>query len=182
MDELWATIASGVSPVPYRLRDSLPHRWVRFHSLPDAQRYAANEAEHTVVLRSHNAVLNFIAQTGEMVRFVSSGFSYTVEPIRENGLLRQLDPNAVHWRTIPNEDGFSHFYFSEWNWEPGIFDAILSRVAAWEIVDTMLIGTHGHWIYHPYDGGADVIAPDTAKRDSIRDAYDDWLSPHPTGL
>lgn len=38
------------------------------------------------------------------------------------------------------------------------------------------------WLYHPYDGGMDVIASDVSTRDRLRQSYDDWLSTHPSGL
>jgi hypothetical protein len=38
------------------------------------------------------------------------------------------------------------------------------------------------WLFHPYDGGMDVIAPTTADRDALRDRHRDWLSKHPQGF
>jgi hypothetical protein len=38
------------------------------------------------------------------------------------------------------------------------------------------------WLYHPYDGGADVITASTQQRDIFRERYPQWLSAHPTGL
>jgi hypothetical protein len=38
------------------------------------------------------------------------------------------------------------------------------------------------WLYHPYDGGADVIAASPGHRDQLRRAHADWLSAHRSGL
>lgn len=38
------------------------------------------------------------------------------------------------------------------------------------------------WLYHPHDGGADVIAPTTRERDALKIRHRDWLSAHPAGL
>ncbi|TQS31246.1 hypothetical protein FLW16_00640 [Microbispora sp. KK1-11] len=38
------------------------------------------------------------------------------------------------------------------------------------------------WLYHPYDGGADVIAPTRTERDALKERHRDWLSAHPLGL
>lgn len=38
------------------------------------------------------------------------------------------------------------------------------------------------WVYHPYDGGADVIAPTAHDRDVLKNRHADWLSAHPAGL
>ena len=32
------------------------------------------------------------------------------------------------------------------------------------------------WLYHPYDGGGDVIAPSEAARDQLAAEHEDWLS------
>ena len=37
-------------------------------------------------------------------------------------------------------------------------------------------------IYHPYDGGADVIAPTTAERNKLRAEFSSWLSRRSDGL
>ena len=31
------------------------------------------------------------------------------------------------------------------------------------------------WLYHPYDGGADVIASTVRDRDVLKDRHADWL-------
>ncbi len=38
------------------------------------------------------------------------------------------------------------------------------------------------WLYHPYDGGADVIAPSSVERDKLKSKFAAWLSDHPQGL
>ena len=38
------------------------------------------------------------------------------------------------------------------------------------------------WLYHPYDGGADVIAPTAYEHDVLKGRHADWLSAHPAGL
>ncbi|MEU6409518.1 hypothetical protein [Microbispora sp. NPDC046933] len=38
------------------------------------------------------------------------------------------------------------------------------------------------WLYHPYDGGADVIGPTRAARDALKGRHRDWLSAHSLGL
>ena len=38
------------------------------------------------------------------------------------------------------------------------------------------------WLYHPYDGDADVIAVTSAQRDALKLRHAEWLSTHPWGL
>jgi hypothetical protein len=50
------------------------------------------------------------------------------------------------------------------------------------IANVMITDVTLRWLYHPYDGGMDVILPTTAERNSLRRRHSEWLSTHPTGL
>jgi hypothetical protein len=39
-----------------------------------------------------------------------------------------------------------------------------------------------HWLYCPYNGGADVLLPTVVERDTLKERHVDWLSSHPRGL
>lgn len=53
----WDTAWGDCRPVSYDLRNCLPDRWVRFHSLPGSQRYASNDDEYAELMRRHQTVL-----------------------------------------------------------------------------------------------------------------------------
>ena len=38
------------------------------------------------------------------------------------------------------------------------------------------------WLFHPYDGGMDVIAPSVRERDRLAARFHTWLSDRPDGL
>ncbi len=44
--------------------------------------------------------------------------------------------------------------------------------AAWGVI---ICPPGVEWLYAPYDGGGDVIAPDPATRDLLRGRYPAWL-------
>jgi hypothetical protein len=48
--------------------------------------------------------------------------------------------------------------------------------------DVILAGQELSWLYHPYDGGADVITASAQQRGILRERYPQWQSAHPTGL
>lgn len=59
---------------------------------------------------------------------------------------------------------------------------MLRAAAEWELAH-VVVGPDGlDWLYHPYDGGADVIARSSAERDRLRLRFRDWLSLEPHGL
>jgi hypothetical protein len=39
-----------------------------------------------------------------------------------------------------------------------------------------------NWLYHPYDGGVDVIVSGPDVRDELRASHPTWLSEHAEGL
>ena len=59
---------------------------------------------------------------------------------------------------------------------------MLRAVADWKIADVILGPADLRWLYHPYDGGADVIAASSEERDRLKVEFADWLSSHPQGL
>ncbi len=67
-------------------------------------------------------------------------------------------------------------------WRPGVVDELLRAVADDEIAGVILGPPDLRWLYHSYDGGADVIAPTRAERDALKERHRDWLSAHPLGL
>ena len=38
------------------------------------------------------------------------------------------------------------------------------------------------WLFHPYDGGMDVIAPSVQQRDHLAARFRTWSSDRPDGL
>ena len=170
------------------LRDAFPDRWVRFHSLPKSKRYAEDELEYGIILHRHNAVLGHLASPDETLTFSSTYGSDSPEPARnDDDPLINLDASSTHWHSCLDDTGdgdhwFRHLFMSEWRWQTGTFDLILRLVADWKTVDTMIISTQSSWLFHPYDGGADVILATTTQRDRLKQQFADWLSAHPRGL
>jgi hypothetical protein len=41
----WEQSYGGIPPFKWRLKERLPDRWLRIHTLPDSKRYAGTEAE-----------------------------------------------------------------------------------------------------------------------------------------
>lgn len=187
--DYWSSRYPECEPIPYLLRDTYRSRWVRFHSLPQSKRYAENEAEYQTILDRHNQVLRSLAQPNESLTFTSTGYSETQTAVRDPQL-DDLDPSAEHWHTIakheidndPEYPNFWHSFASTYRWTPQVFDSLLRLVADDVVANTMILSTSGHWIYHPYDGGADVILDTTAQRDKLKDEFSSWLSSRSDGL
>ena len=95
----------------------------------------------------------------------------------------------MHWSTIqPDPDDepdfpvYWHLFASRRPWQPGDLDDPLRAVADNELSNVIIGPSDLRWLYHPYDGGADVILPSPTDRDELRNRHSEWLSRHPAGL
>lgn len=181
LSALWDERWPGCSKLPFELR-GIPAGWVRFHTLPGSKRYPETEAEYEIVLARHNAVLSHLA-TEATVLVVTASYA---EAARSPETVA-VHPDAVHWTSerIDDEPGFEswiHLHVSQEPWSAGRLDALLRHVADNVIADVMIADPGLRWLYHPYDGGMDVVLPTTTARDALRHHHREWLSKHPSGL
>src|SRR5690606_37323370 len=100
----WKSSFPGIPPIGFKLRASLPERWVRFHSLPGAKRYPENEAEYRELLELHNTILGELAHPGETVILITVGYSDSNVPMRDCPVLVDMDPEAKPWLSIKADD------------------------------------------------------------------------------
>jgi len=75
-----------------------------------------------------------------------------------------------------------HLYVSRLPWSVGCLDPLLRQVTDYVIANVPVADTDLRWLYHPYDGGMDVMLSSAADRDVRRDRHQNWLSAHPAGL
>jgi hypothetical protein len=178
-------------PLAHEFKQVYPERWVRFHSLPDSKRYAQRQQETSILLERHNSVLEDLnlSQPNPLWLLTSEwscGTSLILK--RSQDSLLELDPSAVFWksrRVLNNSEDddavYQHLFVSLWTWHKHLFDPLLKLVANDFLANVMIVSMSGKWLYHPYDGGADVILSSASERDILRDKYSSWLSKHPLG-
>jgi hypothetical protein len=190
---LWARAWGDCRPVSYELRSCLHDRWVRFHSLPGSKRYAGSEQEYAELMRRHLAVLAELmshdgADHSRELVVVTASWSGGRRPAPRAAELAGALPAAAYWTSvltgdsIPAEETWTHLWASAARLHgeelPRLLRLVADDVTGGVIITTAEMG----WLYHPYDGGADVIAASPAHRDQLRRAHADWLSAHPAGL
>ena len=176
----------SIEPRAHQLRSSCSDRWLRIHGLPDLKRYPDTPEEYTVILHRHNEVLSALLTTGTPAILITTGWSCaeSPSPVQDEALQHS---DARHWMTVPmdSDDPQSilwHLYAREVAWQRGVFDTALRRTANGECVNVMVLGITQRIAFHPYDGGADIIARDECQRDLLRAQFREWLSPLPSGL
>ena len=188
LTSLWEQRWPECPPLAHLLRSHYPQRWVRFHSLPESKRYPEDEQEYATVLRRHYTVLHELGTVPALV-VVTTEWTGTEALTPQRWPRRaQVAPRARHWRTLledPEEDPefrtYQQLYAETVPWAPGCLDDVLRAVADDELANVLVAPPDLHWLYHPYDGGADVILPTPSRRDELRHRHRDWLSTHPSG-
>jgi hypothetical protein len=177
----WSTRWGG-APIANEFPHRHAERWVRFHSLPQSKRYAETEDEYGIILTRHHRVLAELGADDGL--YVIAGY---FEDAQGRISAARAHHGAVPWMTIqPDERTYfvdpMTLYVSVTSLERSALDPFLRAVADAEIAYAIIAPPDLRWLYHPYDGGADVIAPTAHDRDVLKDRHADWLSVHPSGL
>lgn len=193
LSRAWADRWAECRPIGHELRHWVPDRWVRFHSLPGSKRYAETEAEYGEILARHHAVLHELAgwtrpaQPGDELIAVTESWSDSPAVVDRRPALVVAAPGAEPWTSVlyeeyDDEETWTHLFVSRVSLGSTRLDRLLRLVADDKTGDVILSDLELNWLYHPYDGGADVIAATTGHRDALAVLHADWLSAHPLGL
>jgi hypothetical protein len=59
---------------------------------------------------------------------------------------------------------------------------MLSQVATDKIADILVVGVEQNCLYHPYDGGGDIIVCNDKARATLKQTFSAWLSPRTDGM
>ncbi|WP_443612922.1 DUF3885 domain-containing protein [Actinospica acidithermotolerans] len=176
----WDRVWPGVEPIGWRLRQKVPERWVRFHSLPGSKRYPEGEAEMQSVLDRHHALLTALLgdRGGDLVVTVVTWPHWPLD--------FALLPGAGLWRLFVPEDDAGGSPAIVWagairSDDLGALDPLLRQIADGRYGGAVTAPRDLAWLYHPYDGGGDVIAATLGQRAHLMSRFADWLSNHPSG-
>ena len=186
----WNTSFPDQAPIAYKLKNNLSERWVRFHSLPDSKRYAENESEYNEILTRHNKILNELGAENHYVYIVAPEYSDKKEPEPLSEKLKSIIGNASYWQTVaihdPEDDeeyhSYMHLYELQVKYTNGTFDKTFRLVANDELANIMIICPELNWVFHPYDGGSDIVLANEIEKQKLKNKFKNWLSSHPEGL
>lgn len=173
---LWRSFYAEKSPLAFLLREQMPERWLRVHSLPRSKRYAHNQDEAREVLRRYNCVASEVLDEAAPCALFFPGYARRVVPAVFDPLDRQF---FYRFRT---EILRLAMFTAQTRWQSHKFEALLCRVADDEVRFVLWMNLGSGEIFAPYDGGADLFLSSTERRDALRARYAPWLSAHPEGL
>ena len=182
LSRAWDDAWSGYPPLGERLQSWFPDRWVRFHSLPGSRRYPRGRRDYQTLSTRHHTILAALGAADVYlitVGYADEDLAASSQPVRVG-----LHPHALWWRSVTDPDDPDALpvdvYVSRHRYLTGSLDRLLTHVADGLAGGVILADTRMRWLDHPYDGGADVIAPSSTDRDRLRDNHRDWLSAHPS--
>ena len=192
LSEQWTAAWGDCPPVSYLLRGCLHDRWVRFHSLPGSLRYARNDDEYAEIMRRHMTVLAELlehgnADVGHELLLLTASWSASPEPAAREAELSAAVPAASYWTSVLTDDSepeaiWTHLWVSATQLHGKDLSQLLRLVADDVTAGVIITTAEMGWLYHPYDGGADVICASADHKDQLRRQHQDWLSSHPLGL
>jgi hypothetical protein len=175
-------------PIDFEFKTIFNNRWFRIHSLPDSKRYAENDVEYKIILSRQNRLISDLFQSDDF--FIVIGFyNYDLSsPLTDDYFdldkFQKIDTLALH-KIRPEEyqedEVFYDIYMKPDKWESDKFNDLLTKIADDEI-RAMFVNSTKNITVVPYDGGMDIILPDTKTRDDFRIKYKDWLSSREDGL
>lgn len=182
LTNFWESEFNSFAPVAHNLKDEFKDRWVRFHSLPESKRYPEREQEYLEVFYRHNTVLTELCGT-DKVLVVLTEFSESEVPSKPNELLADLFNNYELWCSIKYSaeaevEFYWHLYVCEVTFTGSELNDLFRLVANDEVSNIMVIIPSKKVVFHPYDGGADIILESATKRDLLKENHTEWLSPH----
>ncbi|MBS1618153.1 MAG: hypothetical protein JST76_06520 [Bacteroidetes bacterium] len=191
-NKYWASAYSKTLPISYRFKLDYPDRWLRIHSLPLSQRYAATEDEWQIILDRQNKVFtDLICENGSFILVYCHYFSSDEGPNKALGSrvdsvkkivftelaainLGQVDPDVYYPESmmIP--------MICEEIWQTHKYDNILRDIAN-DDLRAFFLSINNECLIAPYDGGVDMLFKNSETRDYYKAMYRDWLSTKPSG-
>ena len=189
LNQFWKREFGDLPQVAHLLRGAFPERWVRFHSLSNSQRYPSSGDEMSSVLTRHNTVISALAGDRDKLKLLTTSYSSTPEPDSTQIQISTMALPASYWCTVaiheiePDTDpNCWHIFSSAVDWKPSVLDNALRLVAGDELRNVMILDPDKSWLYHPYDGGADVVLGSASERSQLAGTFEAWLSPRSDGM
>jgi hypothetical protein len=187
IDEIWENqFGKFYPPEAHLLKYDFSELWIRFHSLPDSKRYPETESDKLIIIQRHNEILNALNKFNDKLYLIRSVWTDHIDTKpKSHGL-------GMHWRSwVRDSDGLEyiigHAYYDIIEWKTGVFNDLILNVSDDEESNLMVINSRNFNLYHPYDGGCDIILKRNhnkteAKIIEFKTIFSEYLSKHPHGL
>ena len=184
----WAREFNDVEPRAHDLKHEFGNRWVRYHALPESKRYPEEKREYIEIYRRHNTVLQELLGNEAIILVIVPEYSESNLPRKPESALEDLFPYTVPWRSLEEHEEddrlvfYTHLHVAKIVFTGSELNHLFRMVADDKVGNILLVSLGENLIFHPYDGGADVVLSTDAERDQLKEKYSEWLSLHPDGF
>ncbi len=182
--KLWSTYYPGVAPIPWLVRHADSSRWVRFHTLPAAKRYAESVAERSEISHRQAAIAAEMLGHGGAAWLIAwryEGSDGQWHRRRSVNVVRQFDLQREGSIAAEEPGENWAFYARKLRWDASRFGRLLGAIADDRCACMWLSARNGS-LFAPYDGGVDCIVPETESTEALTARFGRWLSARPDGL
>jgi hypothetical protein len=169
----WLAKYPDSAPIGHSLKHHFSPRWMRFHSLPNGQRYARSKGESDTILMRQNKIIDSLIPWQAKLEIVLSRLEHDCHLFQSCNLM----PLGA-FQDVALEVPIQAWLMDD-VWEPGGLDIILTMVAG-DQARAVILGPD--CLIAPYDGGVDVILKDAFTAHALKRQFSDWVSPREDGL
>jgi hypothetical protein len=179
LDQDWHKVYGNIEPLAEELKNELKNRWLRIHTLEGSKRYAENPNEKKTILSRHNSVLDTLHTGGPLI-VLTCIWSDSMD--HETPEASKGEAPAIYWQSFIQfvyDDGsktYRHIYAATIDWALSSLDELLVEVAEDEIAGVIITPQDLSWLYHPYDGGGDIIARSEEEKEELKQRFSEWLA------
>lgn len=176
----WKAYYGDLPPMGHILRQNIPDRWLRIHSLPNSKRYADSEQEYCILLHRQNTVATELLGQGKPCLIFAAHF--TEDGVKSPPQPPQIEDEQFELFGFHTEPETVAVWVAKSRWNENSFDGLICAIADDREAHITFVSVETGEAYHPYDGGADLFVSTQTRRDELKNKYQSWLSEHPLGL
>lgn len=178
----WSQNLPRCSPsAPEKLRVHLRNRWVRIHHLPQSKRYPETVRELDVAMARHLAVIGSLFDASGRVWL--SGCTYPTESQADGTLSAWRPEHSELWSATTADEGAAiALWLLREDADSAVVADVLHQVIFERASRVCLFAADSAAVYHPYDGGGDIIAESPEHAETLRQEFAEWLSERADGL
>ncbi len=175
--EYWETNFKNIPPLGHELRSGLQNRWIRFHALPDAKRYADTALERKTIIERANKLADELLGNNSECWLVGSCEAWDDEG---NGAVNNLRKRysleyAFDWSEVLEGEEQHSFHVKRVTWVSNQFDDIFESIAE-DRERALFVNTTTNAVFAPYDGGYDLITNGRTHVENLKHKFSHWMS------
>jgi hypothetical protein len=165
---MWQRDYPETPPISYLFKHRMPKRWMRIHSLPDAQRYPNDKADWDVLHSRQNAVIDYLLPQDTPIQWVWNWIKH------DTHIRQSFAPASIGFFSAGAGEPEFECHVLDDVWRAKKCDVFL-RMIADESMRAFIIAPD--CLIAPYDGGMDIILKDPHTAHAFKRHFADWVSP-----